>query len=274
MRHSSTKAAGRLAACGRGSGAGYAARLLLMLLSAAGAAQGAVSPGELSAQMSVRSYAAGMLAAGSLADPPGVLADAEEPQPTAPVDAADSAAPLQAIWKTQEIDFYFQSFSTFYACTALERKIERILRALGAHAEVRVRSVACPAGIARMPRVSIRASSPVEATPQALAEQEEGRSKRELIARVRGERGDVDTAMEPFAAQWKRVSLGRGRLDLDSGDCELVEQLSRKVLPKLSVRVIEGDLNCGPHRLGVSQPRLELEALIELPKPDEAPSAR
>ena len=62
--------------------------------------------------------------------------------------------PVQAIWKHQEIAFYFQSFTTFYSCTGLEGKLERIMRELGVHAKVRVRSVDCPSSVARMPRVS------------------------------------------------------------------------------------------------------------------------
>src|SRR5690606_12586801 len=44
-----------------------------------------------------------------------------------PADAmatATAADPVQAIWKHQEIAFYFQSFTTFYSCTGLEGKLE------------------------------------------------------------------------------------------------------------------------------------------------------
>lgn len=186
--------------------------------------------------------------------------------------AAQDAPIVQAIWKSQEISFYYQSFTVFYSCSGLEDKVERILRALGADATVRVRDTGCPSAIARMPRVVVRVSAAVEATPQALAEREQGRSTRELAARVRGESAQQAAAMEPFPAQWKAVSLSRGRrgqLDLEPGDCELIDELRRKVLPKLAIRILQDEVQCASHQLNIGQPRLIVEALVALPKPDD-----
>jgi hypothetical protein len=178
--------------------------------------------------------------------------------------------PVQAIWKHQEISFYFQSFTTFYACTGLEGKLERIMRELGVYARVRVRSADCPSSVARMPRVVMRVVGPVEATPEALAEREKNKSVRELVERVRGESDHPLDSLDQFPAQWRRVSLTRGRLDLQPGDCELIEEIRKKVLPKLAVRIVNDDVQCTPHQLTLGQPRLEVESLVELPKPDEA----
>jgi hypothetical protein len=189
--------------------------------------------------------------------------------------AAEMAAeatppPIQAIGKQQKINFHFQSFTTYYSCDGLENKVERILRALGTRAKVRVRSVDCSSGVARLPYVDIDVTSPVEATPEALAarDQDKSKSTRELAARVKGERLEGADAGEQFSAQWKRVSLSRGRLGLEPGDCELVEEVRRKVLPKLAVRIVQDDLSCSPHQLSLGQPKLEVEALVQLPKPD------
>lgn len=185
--------------------------------------------------------------------------------------AATAADPVPAIWKHQEITFYFQSFTTFYSCTGLEGKLERIMRELGVHAQVRVRSADCPSTVARMPRVVMRVVSPVEATPEALAERDKNKSVRELTERLRGKKNahPLDS-LEQFPAQWRRVSLTRGRLDLQPGDCDLIEELQKKVLPQLAVRVVDDDLQCAPNQLTLGQPRLEVEALVEVPKPDEA----
>lgn len=183
--------------------------------------------------------------------------------------AAASADPVSAIWKHQEISFYFQSFTTFYSCTGLESKLERIMRALGVHAKVRVRAAECPSSVARMPRVVMRVVSPVEATPEALAERDKNKSVRELVERVRGKSDHPLDSLEQFPAQWRRVSLARGTLDLQPGDCELIEELEKKVLPKLAVRIVKDDLQCSPHQLTAGQPKLEVEALVELPKPDQ-----
>jgi hypothetical protein len=185
-------------------------------------------------------------------------------------DGAPAAEPVQAIWKHQEISFYFQSFTTFYSCMGLEGKLNRVMRALGVHAQVRVRSVDCPSSIARMPRVVMRVVSPVEATPEALAERDKNKSVRELVQRIRGKIDHPLDSLEQFPAQWQRVSLSRGRLNLEPGDCELIEELKKKVLPKLAVRVVDDDLACSPNQLTLGQPRLEVEALVAMPKPDEA----
>ncbi|MGH8176823.1 MAG: hypothetical protein ACREV5_11235 [Steroidobacter sp.] len=183
---------------------------------------------------------------------------------------AQESPPVQAIWKPQEISFYFQSFTTFYSCSGLESKLERILRALGAQdPTVRVRSADCPSRVARMPRVVIDVTSPVEATPEAIAERDKGKSTRELTARVQGKRAEAIEGAEQFAANWKRIPLTRGELDLEPGDCELIDELRRKVLPKLAVRIVEDDVSCSPHQLSIGQPRLIIEALVQAPKPDD-----
>ncbi len=184
-----------------------------------------------------------------------------------------SPEPVQAIWKDQEFAFYFQSQTTFYSCSSLEAKLERILRALGATARVRVRSVDCQSGPVRMPRVVVNARTPIEATPQALAERNKGKSKRELAARVRGESEDVE-ALAEFPAQWKSISLSRGAVGLEPGDCELIDELRRKVLPRLAVRIVEDGTHCTPHQLAIGQPQLEVQALVALPKPDQPQDAQ
>lgn len=192
-------------------------------------------------------------------------------EPATPPAQASTAEPVQAIWKHQEITFHFQSFRIFYSCTGLEGKVENIMRALGVHAQVRVRSADCPTSVARMPRVVMRVVSPVEATPEALAERDENKSERELIERIRGKSDHPLDSLEQFPAQWRQLSLSRGRLNLQEGDCELIEQIQKKVLPKLAVRVVKDDVLCNPHQQTLGQPRLEVEALMEMPRPDDKP---
>jgi hypothetical protein len=182
-----------------------------------------------------------------------------------------SPEPVQAIWKDQEFAFYYQSMTTFYSCSSLEEKVKRILEALGvARAQVKVRSVDCQSAmrIPHMPRVMVTLRAPVEATPQALAERDKDKSRRELAERVRGEKEDPE-ALAPFPAQWKRVSLSRGKVSLEPGDCELIDELRRKVLPRLAVRLVEDNTHCTPHQVTLGQPQLEVEALVALPKPDQ-----
>ncbi len=204
---------------------------------------------------------------------PGLAAEDQATEPEGQAVAA--VDPVQAIWKQQEIAFYFQSFTTFYSCTGLEGKLERIMRELGVHARVKVRSADCPYSVARMPRVVMQVVSPVEATPEALADRDKNKSVRELAQRVRGKKSDNPLdSLEQFPAQWRRVSLTRGRLDLQPGDCELIEELQKKVFPKLAVRTVQDDVRCSPNQLTLGQPRLEVDALVEIPKPDDAQQKR
>lgn len=193
-----------------------------------------------------------------------------------PASAQEQARPVPAIWKEQEITFYFQSFTTFYSCNGLETKLERLLRQLGATADVKVRSAECPGAIARMPRVVMKVSSPIEATPEALAARDKDKSTRELAARVQGKQAEkeLQQSLQQFPAQWRPVSLARGKLDLEAGDCELIDELRRKVLPKLAVRIVKDNVHCSPNQLTLGQPQLEVEALIEIPKPDAAGAAK
>jgi hypothetical protein len=63
--------------------------------------------------------------------------------------------------------------------------------------------------------------------------------------------------------------LSRGAVDLEPGDCELIDELRRKVLPRLAIRIVKDNTHCTPQQLTIGQPQLEVEALMALPKPDE-----
>jgi hypothetical protein len=192
------------------------------------------------------------------------------------VVAQQAGEPIQAIWKPQELTFHFHSFNTFYSCDSLESKLEQILERIGARAEVKVRSADCGRGPVSSPRADIRLISPVAATPDALAEAKQGESKRELIARITRDRDDAIKIGEQFPAQWQRVTIGAGRAtpSLAGGDCELLDQVRRHLLPKLAVRVIKSDAPCPANVTSISQSQLVVEALMAMPKPDDAQASK
>ena len=183
---------------------------------------------------------------------------------TADADAA-ATEPMfvEAVWKPQQIDLYFHSSTIFYPCDSLNDKVRRLLLQLGVSGNVSVRSTGCQMSnqFPRSPLVRIRLSSPVEATPQVLAELSKTRSTRELIARVRGGQAVSSGIDAQFPAQWKRVSLARGaRFRLDSGDCELVDAFKRQVMPQLAIRIVQDAMRCSLQPYA-GQVRLEVEAL-------------
>lgn len=186
--------------------------------------------------------------------------------PAGAAEATQPAEPVMAVWKPQEINFYLHTTTSVYSCRAVTGKVRQLLIALGVDPEVKVSSAGCYDNeLNRMPYLRIRLVSPVQATPQALAELEKSRSTRELVARLKGERPGEIT--EQFPAQWRKVSLSRGQLGLEEGDCELIDELKRKVLPQLAIRIVKDEMSCMPYSLTLGQPRLEVEALARLPEP-------
>ena len=145
-----------------------------------------------------------------------------------------------AVRGCQEFAFFFQTQTTFYSCSSLEAKLERILKLLGATpARVRVRSVDCqsPGRIVRMPRIIINVHAPVEATPEAYAERDKNKSTRELAARVRGDKEDPE-ALAAFPAQWQRklkvgFALRFGDHPLDIEVAALVTKAARTFADEL-----------------------------------------
>lgn len=189
--------------------------------------------------------------------------------------ADEAPIPVQSVWKPQELTFFYHSFRTFYSCESLEDKLEQLLKEVGATARVRVRAPDCGRGVVQTPRAEIELITPVEATPKNLAELKKDEPTRELIARVRGESEAYEEFTRPFAAQWKRVEIGGRRSSyLQGGDCELIDQVRRWVLPKIGVRVLTQDYNC-PHSASLSfgPPTLSVEALLPAPKPDDPQSS-
>lgn len=185
------------------------------------------------------------------------------------VAAAAEGEPVQAVWQESEIDFVYLGRTSFYSCDSIERKIERILKEIGAREDVEVRAFGCTSWFTpeRFMSVRIKAAVPAPVVPGEGLDPEE-RSRRELVARVRGESAaDVELTAQ-FPAEWQRVSFSRKTRYLEDGDCELLEQLESQVLKKLELRVVRDDNWCIPGQVRFGSLNLEVEALKALPTPD------
>ena len=184
------------------------------------------------------------------------------------LQAAESSAPVQATWKTQEIRYSYVGFTTAYDCDAAEDRLKAILRALGAHEQTRVSAQGC--NLNRPSRnffITITTATPVplaDAKPTATV----NTSKEELLKRLGVASKQLD---ETFPAEWKTVELSRDRkLDLEPGDCELMQGLRDHVLPKLSVKILADRVECIPRQLSYQTPELKVSALVPLATPDVA----
>ena len=181
---------------------------------------------------------------------------------TTQASATDERSDIEAVWKTQQIAFEYYGYSTFYSCPSLHRTLQRILVSVGASPDIRVQSYRCDdhSGSARFLFVI---ESPVEATAENIRDMTTYDSTEELVAMVRGERLQTAEDVQRFPAVWKTVSFAKDRnMRLSPGDCELVEQLRRQVLPKMSIYVLHDSVRCTPGYGAISPPRLTVSALV------------
>jgi hypothetical protein len=181
--------------------------------------------------------------------------------------AAENSAPVQATWKTQEIRYSYVGFTTAYDCNAAEDRLKAILRALGAHEQTRVSAQGCD--FSRPSRnffITVTTATPVPLADAPKATSTASSSREELLKRLGVASQQLD---ETFPAEWKTVQLSRDRkLDLEPGDCELMQGLRDHVLPKLSVKIVADRVQCIPKQVSIQTPELTVSALVPMAKPD------
>jgi hypothetical protein len=183
------------------------------------------------------------------------------------ISASAPAAPdfVTAVWRQQSLEFAYQGTTTAYSCDTLQRRLEAILRSVGARDGVSVVMQRCIDQADAIMQITLE--SPVEATEANIAAVTQHTSKDELVAKVRNEVLPTPENIERFPAEWKTVSMSRDRaLKLESGDCELVKQLRRDVFPHLSIRIVRDNLRCSVAFGNLGQPQLSVAALVAAPR--------
>jgi hypothetical protein len=169
------------------------------------------------------------------------------------VAAADNpGSPSQpAKWVSRDVDFTYQGFTSQYSCEGLRSDVVTILRAFGARKkDLQVQITPCAAlgnsEISFSPGVRGTISVLVPATAAEVS---------------RGDPGIV-------AAHWKTVDLMRNRkLDSDhGGQCELLEQSKRSLLPMFTTRNLDFTSNCVPHQTFIGGMTFKVDVLQPDPK--------
>jgi hypothetical protein len=180
----------------------------------------------------------------------------------APALARDDNPNIDAIWLPQVVTFTYQADNTFYSCSSLWQKITGILAHLGARRTAPAHRISCD-DFAHTVRLQIALESPAEATPANLLAITDYDSKDMLVARLRGEQLPSASDIPRFPAAWTTLSLRSADMDLTAGDCDLVHQLRKQVLPKLSVQVLNEPARCLPvlSRGGSMRPKMKVRAL-------------
>jgi hypothetical protein len=158
-----------------------------------------------------------------------------------------SGGSVPAVWADKELTFVYQGFTTKYSCDGLRDKMRGVLLELGAEKKsLKVLQLGC--------------SSP-DGRPDPFPGV---KAKMRVLQPAGGSAGD---GQPPVSAHWQPLDLKlRDSFTLDSGECELMEQIRQKVLPLFSVRNVEFTSTCIPHQASPTRPVLKLDVL----KPDAA----
>jgi hypothetical protein len=158
-----------------------------------------------------------------------------------PLWAADPVVggPFPAVWKEQHLEFSYMGRTARYSCQGLRDKMRSLLLDLGARRDLQVALLGCdesaPLGRGYIgPRLSLTFSSPALPDPGAKV----------LHA---GDLAAVDASYEPFTLTSDAFR------NYGVGDCELVEEFAREILPRLSARNVKQDITCVPYQASGSR---------------------
>jgi hypothetical protein len=168
--------------------------------------------------------------------------------------------PMAAVWREQHLEFFYMGRTSRYSCDGLRDKIRALLLDLGARRDLRISAIGCEdAGQMHRnspaPRLSITFSAPTLPDPSIKPLRE-------------GDLSATDARFEPFT-----IANDAFR-NLGLGDCELVEEFSHQILPKLVTRALRRDIACIPYQASGSRFLLRGEILKPLPRAEQAAGAR
>ena len=155
------------------------------------------------------------------------------------------ATSTAGIWQKHEYLFEFIGFTSTYSCDGLAGKLEVLLKVSGARKDAKARAGVCTSGVGRPDKFS----------------------QAHLVFYTLAP-ADGPIAAPAVAAVWQPVVLAEHRpQQVESGDCELVDQFQRSVLPMFTTRNVENHTTCVPHQISGSAIALKFESFVEMPSP-------
>lgn len=173
-----------------------------------------------------------------------------------PAPASSAGDLLPAVWKAQRVDFFYRGRTARYSCEGLRDKVRAILLDLGARRDVEIIARRCrnngrlPVNSIN-PVLTVRFSAPAE--PDATAK--------------------PPGAGDPAATEARFVAFtitSDAFRNMGIGDCELVEEFTRQILPKLATRRVKHDISCMPYRRNTNHFLVQGEILKALPRDAQA----
>jgi hypothetical protein len=156
---------------------------------------------------------------------------------------ATTATPEPTVWQAHQAGFDYMGLTSVYTCDGMEDKVKQLLLYLGARKDLRVRASACgprgfPMGRVLRINVDFQTLAPApDADPTAL----------------------VQGAWTPL-----QLSAGRPRF-IESGDCELVEQMRHFLADNFSLRNLDYVASCTPHDISLDSFKVQGEVLRATP---------
>jgi hypothetical protein len=155
--------------------------------------------------------------------------------------ASDTAAPA-AHWEQRKIDFSYQGFTAHYTCDGLRDNVRDILIALGARKrDMEIQSTGCVHLTGVEPFPGVRGT---------------------FWVLVPGTADNADQAGKVQTTHWQTVDLVRvNNLVGDQGQCELLEQLKRQVLPLFTSRNLNFHSTCVPHQIQLGDIQFTVDVL-------------
>lgn len=170
-------------------------------------------------------------------------------------EGATAAAPTEAaVWTPKEVQFTYMGFTTHYTCDGLRDTVREMLLQLGARKDdLKVYETPCSGDPNRpnpFPGVKIKMSV---LTPVS---------------------GSTPAGVKPVQARWKTVKLPYRENGLNAaGQCELLEQFNKTVMPLFTTRNVDLNATCVPHQLSPIGTKLQAEVLVTDQKQRQASTA-
>lgn len=150
---------------------------------------------------------------------------------TGTVLAADSPTEtgIPAVWKQQKLNFHYFGLTSRYSCLGMRDKMRVLMHEVGVHKDLRLLPYGCEVD----DRIDLKGISPG--------------LNIEFRAPVPQDQGDKGERL--FDARYVPFDFHRDAFrNLNIGDCELVEEFARQVLPLLTVRNLKQDISCVPYQ--------------------------
>jgi hypothetical protein len=183
-------------------------------------------------------------------------AAAAAPQPAAQPGAPVAGIPVAAVWREQHLDFFYVGRTSRYSCDGLRDKVRAMLLDLGARRDLKIEAIGCEDTgqmRARSPAPSLNITFSAPALPD-----------RTVKPLHEGDLSATDARFESFT-----IASDTFR-NLGFGDCELVEEFTHQILPKLVTRALKSDITCVPHQASGSRFLVRGEILKPLPRAEQA----